>query len=745
MLDVGQVVELGSFKMRVKQLLGGHENLTYKVTDFDVDTPYILRVIEKPDHARFSEDMTPEREEMLKKFYDENEILKEKYPQYCPEAGFEILTSAFQGQVIFEAKILKDYRHKGLSNLLYYTQDEKSYYLILEYIYGDNLQEIIDRREEIPEEKILKWIRQIAEVLKFLHTQEEEKILYNNLNPLNIIIDRDGDARLVDLQRIKIYDPERGRTEEWQDVLYLDSPPPYCPLEGYFNPQAELYALGASFYHLLTGQNVPNAKDRTKNDPLHSIRELKEGYSKKLSTIISLCLEMNPSTRFSSADALLQALESPDFPRIRVEDKDGEIRALRLGKKKKSFEHVMEIRLRKSLPEDPTLLRVNNFNYRWNMKPEAEEPKIELKNIRQEREFTGAQLVITATDIAQGLYEGVVEIDTNWGDAELPIKIDVPAELPKAPIFIGASLVAAIILIVLFCRIFPAKPYDRIAKKWNTDNWDFLKYASSSYVAPRSDIAESSKWEIYSTVPEISVTPSQGRLDISGTLTGSGFVRTGWISNFFHPIGNISVFVTQEDLDLAAGPDRSGLMLLSSNGNAVAVEYVKKGTARFRIASRIEDKWQFVDGQSPGGGEKIKGLKIAYNKVDDAAEVFANDKNIGKVPIALDDIGIFFYITLTKSGDRVNVCFSNLSISSGTSVSRVPPYYQIAKGEYPIMEGPDKDAKRKSKTLADEKVIVQEERDDWCRIKTIQEGEYEGWVKSSELRDLHPNEVKLDS
>lgn len=741
MLEPGQSLELGNYRMKILELLGGQKNLSYKAMDLSGDQHYILRVIEKPDPAEFKREMTAEKELLLKRFFQENEILREKYGSYNEMAGFEILSSAFQGQVVFEARILKDYKHEGLSNLLFYTQDEHAYYLVLDYIEGKNLQEI--SAEEIDEAAVLRWMRQVAEVLKFFHTHQEDRILYNNLNPLNIVIDMKGNARLVDLQKIKIYDPESGKCEEWQDVLHLDSLAPYCPLEGYQDPQAEIYALGVTFYSFLTGVQAPAASDRAAHDTLKPLREINSKFSKKLSTLISLCLELSPKNRWSDIDSLLRAIDDESFPELKVECNGQEIKFLELDRMAPSWTRSFEIKVAKPMIEKPGI-RINAFNSRWNIKPEAEEPRLDLKNIRQGDETAQAELSIKAHELAEGIYEGIASIDTNWGPAELPVKLQVRHARQKTPLFIAGAVVAWVIIIILFCMLFPSNPYKKIKTHWNRDNWDHFKFTVPSFIIPSVNLADAKKWVVYLEVPGVSVVPAKESVRVSGTSDADTSVRTGWISSFFLPAGNMTVSINMDSLDKTNLPDTAGVMLLSSNGNAAAVEY-DRASHKFRKAYRNEETWSAEDlhGSSKGWPET---LKISYSRVDETASVSIGGSPDEKISakIILDDIAIFFYTTLSKRGEKLDVAFKDLVVTAGQTMPRMPPYYQITTDVSPIMKSPEKGAKRVIDSLKEEHVVVQEERDDWCRIKTIVKGHYEGWLKKSELRDLYPKEIILD-
>jgi serine/threonine protein kinase len=742
---IGEILELGQYKLKITQVLGGKRNLTYLATDVATEEPYIVRIIIRPYAAEFQKNYNERLEEMLKRFFAENEPLQEKYKAYCRDAGYEIYKAAFEGQVILEAKILKDYRHPALSNLLLYTRDAGAYYLVLDHIKGRSLQELIETGEKFEEKKVLQWMRQIAEALHFLHSQGEDRILYNNINPRNIIIDeKDGNAHLVDLQRIKIYDEEAGKTEEWQDVLFLDSPPPYCPMEGYREPRSEIYALGVLSYELITGDSVPEVGERLKHDTLKPLRDIRPEYSKRLEKILQVCLELSSGNRFSSCESLMKALDSPDFPKLIIESEGSQVKSLHLGRVKKNFEKKMTLSIGLAF-DDPMPIKVNQLSGTWNMKPDDGAPKITFSDISEKEGRVEGSLTIGIPELSPGIYEGHIKICTNCGDAEIPIKLEIAGKASLVPLWVGIALLVISLIVFLAVRAGHRPRTDRLLKRWNSENWPTLMLAIPKYLTPRySAIADTGKWELCQEVPDILVKADGDELDISGTFKGTEGVRTGWITRLFSPTGKITVSVTLDEV-LGGRREGAGMMILSSSGKACAVECGPADSHSARIAWRDKNTWEYPEGQK---AVKLEGgialLKIEYNKVEGRARGFVNEKLIGDVPMEMDDFAIFLYVALRDSGDMGKVSYKGLAVKLGPQVPRMPPYAQMTRGRVSLKEKPLEKAGRVIFSKKDELVMVQEEKGDWMRVRTVFEGHYEGWVQKKDLRNVLPREVKLD-
>lgn len=119
----------------------------------------------------------------------------------------------------------------------------------MEYVEGDNLHQMLNQRgEPFPEEQVLQWAVQIADVLHFLHSNEP-KVIYRDLKPSNVMIDTKDRVKLVDFGIARPYAEDSDNTH----VVSAG----YSPPEQYWgaaDPRSDIYALGATMHFLLTGQ-----------------------------------------------------------------------------------------------------------------------------------------------------------------------------------------------------------------------------------------------------------------------------------------------------------------------------------------------------------------------------------------------------------------------------------------------------------------------------------------------------------
>lgn len=176
-----------------------------------------------------------------------------------------------------EARLLAKLRHPNLV-LVYDTfASEGLPLIIMEMVYGRNLEEIGQLAPKpLSEKRVLQWADQLLEVLEFLHGQFPP-VIVRGLQPSNIILDRDGRLRLIDFGLAKAMD-ERGT----RNIVKGIGEDGFAPLEqGAYSKtdeRSDLYSLGATLYYLLTKEVPPSATQRAlaSTEPLVDPRTINE-------------------------------------------------------------------------------------------------------------------------------------------------------------------------------------------------------------------------------------------------------------------------------------------------------------------------------------------------------------------------------------------------------------------------------------------------------------------------------------
>ncbi|MBN1485286.1 MAG: serine/threonine protein kinase [Chloroflexia bacterium] len=245
--------------------------------------------------------------------------LKEMLPQ--PDMDQQALAK-LKEQFRCEARILAELSRPGHPNLVRVTdsfEEGGNAYLIMDFVDGQSLDEKIEQFGALPLEQVQEWLQQLLGALHYCH---QRGVLHRDIKPANIIIRPDGQAVLVDFGLVKLWDPSNPET---QTVIQGSGTPEYAPLEqydlahGYTDPRSDIYGLGATFYHALTGQAPPSATWRAvESNYLTPLRQINPQVSSRMEAVILKAMALQPSERFQTMPEMAQALHSKKAVRVKT-------------------------------------------------------------------------------------------------------------------------------------------------------------------------------------------------------------------------------------------------------------------------------------------------------------------------------------------------------------------------------------------------------------------------------------------
>lgn len=220
-------------------------------------------------------------------------------------------SEAARSQFAREASILYNLRHNNLPRVIdHFSVPGQGQYLVMDYIEGQDLQEkLAQAGGPLPQAQVLTWIRQVCDALTYLHTRTPP-IIHRDIKPANIRITPEGSAVLVDFGVAKLFDPQRRTTLGARAIT-----PGYSPFEQYgqktTDARTDVYALGATLYHLLTGHTPQESLERISGTHLPSPTSRNPEILPHVETAILRAMELMPENRFQTIAEFSAALAPP--------------------------------------------------------------------------------------------------------------------------------------------------------------------------------------------------------------------------------------------------------------------------------------------------------------------------------------------------------------------------------------------------------------------------------------------------
>ncbi|MGC6416805.1 MAG: serine/threonine-protein kinase [Bradymonadia bacterium] len=216
-----------------------------------------------------------------------------------------------------EARALASVEHPSLVPVYAVGQEQGVYYMIMRFIEGRPLSQVIEEEAPLPEDFVVRLVRSICDALGTLHAAG---LVHRDVKPANMIVGDDETVTLMDLGIVKTAaDSTEWATAATGTPKYM---PPEIISEETIDGRADLYALGVVAYQCLTGQ-VPfdgptpmSILYQQAHTPPTPIRSVNDAVSKGLAQVVHKLLEKSPGDRFDSATELRQALLEPQHKQV---------------------------------------------------------------------------------------------------------------------------------------------------------------------------------------------------------------------------------------------------------------------------------------------------------------------------------------------------------------------------------------------------------------------------------------------
>jgi eukaryotic-like serine/threonine-protein kinase len=213
-----------------------------------------------------------------------------------------------------EARLLAQLHHPALPRVTDYFSDGERVFLVMQFIAGDDLAEIIARQPgPLPRNQVVSWADQLLDALIYLHTLDRQ-IVHRDIKPHNLKLTANGRIALLDFGLAKA-DSENSATGSSSVFGFTRrySPPEQMRDQG-TGPRSDIYALGATLYHLLTGHKPPDALARasavgkSEPDPLAPANEIHPAVGPEIAAVLRKSMALNPDHRFKDASEFREAL-----------------------------------------------------------------------------------------------------------------------------------------------------------------------------------------------------------------------------------------------------------------------------------------------------------------------------------------------------------------------------------------------------------------------------------------------------
>jgi len=219
-----------------------------------------------------------------------------------------------------EARLLARLHHPALPRVSDHFSEGDGQFLVMQFIPGDDLSEMMTRkRGPFPADQVLTWADQLLDALDYLHTQDPQ-IVHRDIKPQNLKLTSRGQIILLDFGLAKGQSGEISRVTTSASIFGYT--PNYAPLEQIqglgTDSRSDLYSLGATLYHLMTGVKPPDALTRAaalvngQPDPLLPVNEANPAIAPEVDHVLAKAMAQGREQRYPNASEMRKALHASD-------------------------------------------------------------------------------------------------------------------------------------------------------------------------------------------------------------------------------------------------------------------------------------------------------------------------------------------------------------------------------------------------------------------------------------------------
>lgn len=214
-----------------------------------------------------------------------------------------------------EARLLASLQHSALPRVTDHFVEGNRAFLVMQFIAGTDLARIIAHQPgPFPRDQVIAWADQLLDALIYLHSHDRQ-VIHRDIKPHNLKLAANGQIALLDFGLARAHPTDNSVTASRAFFGYTRQ---YSPLEQIedrrTDPRSDIYALGATLYHLLTGIKPPDALERasavinSEPDPLQPANKIHAAVGPQVAAILGKAMALRPEERFANATDFREAL-----------------------------------------------------------------------------------------------------------------------------------------------------------------------------------------------------------------------------------------------------------------------------------------------------------------------------------------------------------------------------------------------------------------------------------------------------
>ncbi len=213
-----------------------------------------------------------------------------------------------------ESDVLASLAHPAIPKIYDYFASKDRAYLVMEFIEGKDLESYLNQTADfLAVDKVRRWAIDLCDVLSYLHTHQPDPIIFRDVKPSNIMVDKHERVRLIDFGIAKWFQSSGAQKGTMIGTEGYSPPEQY---KGEATPASDIFALGATLHHLLTRRDPRTELPFTFGD--RPIRAINPKVPPEFEAVVVRALSIDASARYQSAADMKMALEAMDRAAVAI-------------------------------------------------------------------------------------------------------------------------------------------------------------------------------------------------------------------------------------------------------------------------------------------------------------------------------------------------------------------------------------------------------------------------------------------